>query len=234
MTICHKNTPSASGSNTYSNSHNKNINQISFESTVEQSKQSISQALDESKRNINRNLDESQNQIPRYSQEITNTQEQITQDTREIYANVLEYNKHAISSFQSAFAPYFENIQNQFWGNRELFRRVPEIYSRIVSNFTENTIAMNRFFNDIMFSNIRLYKNAVNNAKGYSSHQAEMGKRSAQMYEGIKRSIRAGANGTPFSINNNNNNNYQRYNSINWLNFNPFHLFYLDRGNVLL
>jgi hypothetical protein len=35
---------------------------------------------------------------------------------------------------------------------------------------------MSTVFNDIMFSNIRLFRNLINAAKGYSNHQAVIGK----------------------------------------------------------
>jgi hypothetical protein len=188
MTNSKNNSSSTRSAENLSNSNNQNgMNRMSFDSSVAQSKESINQTLDESKQNINRNLDEARNQIPRYAQEITDSQEQTMQTTKEIYENFLDYNKQLISSFQSAFAPYYNNICNQFWNSQDFFRRSPEIYSTVISNFSENAVNMNRMFNDIVFSNIRLYRHAINDAKACSNHLLEIGKRNAQAYESIGR-----------------------------------------------
>jgi hypothetical protein len=91
-----------------------------------------------------------------------------------------------INSFQSVISPYFENVYSQsWWSNQKLYSRIPEIYSKIVSNYTENTIALSNIFNDITFSNVNLFKNAVNEAKGHSKHLAEIGKRNIRVCEEI-------------------------------------------------
>ncbi len=71
--------------------------------------------------------------------------------------------------------------------NQEYFRRIPEIYSKIVNNFAENTISMSRIFNDMAFSNIELFKNVIDNTKKQSKHLAEIGKRNISAYERIER-----------------------------------------------
>ena len=64
---------------------------------------------------------------------------------------------------------------------------MPEIYSKIVNNFAENTISMSRIFNDMAFSNIELFKNVIDNTKKQSKHLAEIGKRNITAYERVER-----------------------------------------------
>ena len=78
-----------------------------------------------------RNITEAKSQIPRYTQSINEVQEQAVQATRDIAESYLEYQKQAIDSFQSIFTPYIENANNQMLNNQTLFRRLPEIYSKI-------------------------------------------------------------------------------------------------------
>ncbi|MGD9673449.1 MAG: hypothetical protein AB7U98_08215 [Candidatus Nitrosocosmicus sp.] len=182
-----KNDKTSSQQNTYHND-TKNYRQGQSKNNnfdPEQSAQSINDAVEESKRSIERNTEEARSQIPRYAQEITDAQEQTTQATKEIAENYLEYQKQAINSFQSVFAPYFENFHNQYWSNQDFLRRLPETYGRMVSNYTENTIALTRILNDIAFSNIGLFRSAINNTKEHSKHLAEIGKRNVRLYEGI-------------------------------------------------
>ena len=78
---------------------------------------------------------------------------------------------------------------------------MPEIYSKLVNNYAENTIAMSRIFNDMAFSNIELYKNVVNNTKKQSKNLAEIGKRNVSAYERIERdSINNSINNSDTSI----------------------------------
>lgn len=152
---------------TYQNNNNNNNQQQSFNNNydLEQSTQSVNKALEESKRSIERSTDEARNQIPRYAQAITDTQEEQTaQATKDIAGNYLEFQKQALNSFQSVFMPYFENVHNQLWNNQEFFRIIPEMYSRMVSNYTETVIAFSKMWNDIAFSNVGFFKNAINKA----------------------------------------------------------------------
>ena len=71
--------------------------------------------------------------------------------------------------------------------SQDYFRRMPEMYSKLVNNYAENTIAMSRIFNDMAFSNIEVFKNVVDNTKKQSKHLAEIGKRNVSAYERIER-----------------------------------------------
>jgi hypothetical protein len=172
-------------------------NQRVYNRVAEQNTESLEQAFDESKKSIDQSIREARNQIPRYTETVSQAQEQTLQATQDIAESYLEYQKQTIDSFQSISTPYIHNVNNQFSYNQDYFRRMPEIYSKLVNNYAENTIAMSRIFNDMAFSNIELYKSVVNNTKKQSKNLAEIGKRNVSAYERIERD----------SINNNNNNN---------------------------
>jgi hypothetical protein len=145
---------------------NNNNNQRSFVENYneEVSAQTVIKASEDSSRTMETSTEGARNQIPYYTQSITDTQEQAAQATKQLAENYLEFQKQALNSFQSAFTPYFENIHNQLLNNQEFFRRVPEMYSRMVSNYTENAIAFSRMCNNIAFSNVGFFKNAINKA----------------------------------------------------------------------
>jgi hypothetical protein len=169
---------------------NKNIyqsNQRLYNRVIEQNTESLEQAFDESKTNIDKSIREARNQIPRYTETVNQVQEQTLQATKDIAENYLEYQKQTIDSFQSISTPYLYNVNNQFLNNQDYFRRIPEIYSQLVNNYAENTIAMSRIFNDMAFSNVELFKNVVDNTKKQSKHLAEIGKRNVSVYERIER-----------------------------------------------
>jgi hypothetical protein len=155
--------------------------------SIEETTQSLNQVFDESKKSIERNITEAKSQIPRYTQSINEVQEQAVQATRDIAESYLEYQKQAIDSFQSIFTPYIENANNQMLNNQTLFRRLPEIYSKIANNYAENSVAVSRIMNNIAFSNVELVKNVINNTKEQSRQFAEIGKRNVRVYETIEK-----------------------------------------------
>ncbi len=161
-----------------------------FNRAVEETTQSLNQVFDESKKSIERNINEAKNQIPLYTKTINEVQEQAVQATRDIAENYLDYQKQAIDSFQSIVTPYFENANNQLWNNQDIFRRIPEIYSKIANNYAENTVALSRIMNNIAFSNVDIVKSVINNTKEQSKQFTEIGKRNARVYESFERDNR--------------------------------------------
>ena len=155
-----------------------NNSQQSFSNNydLEQTTQSVKKALEDSKRIIEKSREETRNQIPRFAQAITDTHEQAAQAAKEIAENYMEYQKRVFNSFRPVYTPFFENLHNQSWNNQEFFRIIPEMYSRMISIYTENLIAFGRILNDITFSNIGYYRSAVNDIKEHSKHLAEIGK----------------------------------------------------------
>ncbi len=140
---------------------------------IKESAESVIKDLQETNRSIERNTDEARNQKHSYDhQAIADTHEQITKATNGMAENYLDYKKQAINSFQSVFMPYFGNIHNQFWNNQDFFRRMQETYSMMFSIYTENIIALNRIFNNILFSNVGLFKNSFNEPTEQSKHLA--------------------------------------------------------------
>ena len=184
-------TTSTSGSTTRDNLDQavQNNNQI-FNRVVEETTQSLNQVFEESKKSIERNINEAKNQIPVYTKTINEVQEQAVQATRDIAENYLDYQKQAIDSFQSIVTPYIENVNNQLWNNQDIFRRIPEIYSKMANNYAENSVALSRLFNNIAFSNVDIVKSVINNAKEQSKQFAEIGKRNARVYESVERDNR--------------------------------------------
>ena len=170
--------------------NNNNIyqsNQRLYNRVIEQNTESLEQAFNESKKSIDESIREARNQIPRYTETVNQVQEQTLQATKDIAVSYLEYQKQTIDSFQSISTPYIQNVNNQLLNNQDYYRRMPEMYSKLVNNCAENTVAMSRIFNDMAFSNIELFKNVVDNTKKQSKHLAEIGKRNVSAYERIER-----------------------------------------------
>jgi hypothetical protein len=169
---------------------NNNIyqsNQRLYNKIIEQNTESLEQSFDESKKSINESIKEARNQIPRYTETVNQVQELPLQATKDIAENYLDYQRQTIDSFQSVSTPYIQNVNNQLLNSQDYFRRIPEMYSKLVNNYAENTVAMSRIFNDMAFSNIELFKHIVDNTNKQSKHLAEIGKRNVSAYERIER-----------------------------------------------
>ncbi len=151
------------------NQNNNNNQQSSIENYNEkESAQNVIEVTGESgesKKTMDRNTNEPGEKISRDSQAITNIQEQTGQATRDITGNYLDLQKQAIDSFQSVFMPYFQNVNNQLWNSQEFFKSISEMYSRLVSNYTESAIAFGRMWNDIAITNAGLFRNAATKAR---------------------------------------------------------------------
>lgn len=142
--------------------HNNNHQSFIENYDEEQSAQSVLEVSEEPKESIKRNTEQASNQTHRYVQAISNTQEQTAQVTKALAENYLELQKQIMNSYQSVFMPYWGNVQKQFWNNQDFFKSIPEIYSRVISNYTESAIAFSRMWNDIAFSNAGPFRNAIN------------------------------------------------------------------------
>ncbi|KAA2282994.1 C2H2-type zinc finger protein [Candidatus Nitrosocosmicus agrestis] len=197
---------------------NSNNNQHPFVENYNEKEaaQSVLEASEESEKNTEKSINDLKNQIPDYTQTFTGMQQQMAKTNREITENFLEYNNQALHSLQTVFMPYFENVYNQSSSNQELFRRMPETYSQVIRYFTENAIAFNRIFNEIMLSNIGFFTNAINEAKEQSKFLIEMGKNNVNRCEEIQKDIINSF--SPFStslVNQTNNSNFEVDNGRN-------------------
>jgi hypothetical protein len=157
---------------------------------IEQNTQALNQAFYESKRSIEINITEAKNQIPRYTQSINELQEQAVQASKDIADNYLDYQKQAIDSFQSIYAPYIENANNQLLINQALIKKLPETYTKLANNYAENSIAVSRIMNNAAFSHVEIAKTMINNTKEQSRQFAEIGKRNVKAYETIEKDNR--------------------------------------------
>jgi hypothetical protein len=127
---------------------------------LEQQQQSVSRTLDETKENIIKATTEARKDIPRYTKVVNDYQEQTIEATKEIINNYLESQKEIINSFQSAWAPYLENVHqlNQYWISPLSSMTAAQTYVRMVSNFADNMVWGTKLANNIIFANMDAFK----------------------------------------------------------------------------
>ena len=148
------------------NLNNSNTQQPLIENYDEkESAQTVLEASKVYEKSIEANkVEEAGDQKSGYGQVISYSQDQASQTTKEMAENCLEFQKQVLNAFQSVFTPYCQNVHNQFWSNQEFFKRISEIYYKIVSDYTGSAIAYSRIFNEVVYSNMNSLRNVVNSS----------------------------------------------------------------------
>lgn len=113
---------------------------------------------------INKNPDENQRKISYYSKMLEELQKQITRATRDMTESYMELQKQAMNPFQSTFATILENTNNIIRNNQAYCTKLPEIYSKMATTYTEYTIAVSKMINDIAFANANTIKKLYNDS----------------------------------------------------------------------
>ena len=160
----------------------------------------VNRVLDESRDNIRRATDEARKQIPRYTQAVNEYQEQTIQAAREIADSYIESQKEIINSMQSALLPQIEAANRVVTSNWISPRHVIGHYSRLVSAFADNTIAVTKLVNNALFANLEAFKRSVQNARDNVKEFSRIGVNSAKTFEQVSReTTTAAATTTTFS-----------------------------------
>jgi hypothetical protein len=95
----------------------------------------------------------------------------------------LESQKEIIQSFQSAWAPYIENMYDAFRNNWVSPQRAAEIYARTVSNCASNVMAATRIANNTIFANINAYKAFIQREKDDVKEFSRIAANTARTFE---------------------------------------------------
>ena len=151
----------------------------------------VNRALDETKDNIRRSTDEARKEIPRYTQAANEYQEQTIQAAREIADNYIESQKEIINSLQSAWIPHIEKANETFTSNWMSPRYLTEIYANVVSSSADNMIAATRLVNNMMFANMDVFKNTMQQAKDNAKELSRIGVNNARTFEQTSRDTTA-------------------------------------------
>jgi hypothetical protein len=143
------------------------LQEVGQQAAAQEIQQTYHKSLDETKENIRKSIDEAKTQIPKYTNVVKSYQEQALESTGKMVEDYINTQKSIMDSVFSSAAPYYENAYRIFsyW----LSPRVPsELYARSVSNFVENTSAIARMNNEILFGNIEALGDDFERAQRHS------------------------------------------------------------------
>ena len=140
----------------------KEIEKLAVEKNKE-ARENFNLSLDETKSSINKTINEAKKEVPQYTKAVIEYQEETIQATQDIAESFLESQKQVINSYQSLWAPYFQNMQTywSYWTPQ----RATENYTRAVSNMTDSSIAATRLVNNFMFASMDIWRTNVKHAR---------------------------------------------------------------------
>jgi hypothetical protein len=152
---------------------------------LEQQQQSVSRTLDKTKENIIKAAAEARKDIPRHTEVVNDYQEQTIEATKEIINNYLESQKEIINSFQSAWAPYLENVHqlNQYWISPLSPMTAAPTYIRMVSNFADNMVVGTKLANNFIFANMDAFKTTMQEVRDNSRELLRICVNTARTFE---------------------------------------------------
>ncbi len=140
-------------------------------------KKIINRTFDEAKNNVRNAVDETHRGLPRYMQTVTDNQEQTVLAARDSVENYLESQRKISNSFQNAWSSFFDNY---LWMSP---KRITETYARMVSSFSDITIATIRMGNNMMFTNSEAIKMFMQYTRDNTSEVSRISVNAAKMLE---------------------------------------------------
>ena len=149
----------------------------------EEQQQSVNRALEQTRDNIRKSADEARNQIPRYTQAVNDYHEQTIKAAREIADNYLDSQKEIINSLQAAWAPHIQKTSDILYAYCMSPRKVTQMYANMISSFADNTIAVTRLANNMMFANMDAFKTSIQQAKDNAKGLSRVGVNAARSFE---------------------------------------------------
>jgi Na+/serine symporter len=124
------------------------------------------------------------------------------QDVKEITENFIESQKAIINSFQSAWRPYQQSLNNKV--NTCISpEAAANAYSRIVSTIADNSITALRTTNNLVFSSLDAYKTTMQHAKENTKQIFDINTKTAKTLEQNTKAVQDSASRFNTSFTNN-------------------------------
>jgi hypothetical protein len=96
-------------------------------------------------------------------------QEQINKTTQEISNNTIELQKNIFNTYQSSYAQFWNNINNNnsYWKNFNIPERYSETYNTLNKNIQDWTVNATNFVNEIVVGSVENFNRAVELTQRY-------------------------------------------------------------------
>jgi hypothetical protein len=157
----------------------ENTNQFkeSTDRYLEQQKQqykniasNISQTTDKINQSMNKFQDDNRRIFEKNADTFRISQEQINKTIQEISNNAIELQKNVFDTYQSSYAQFFDNINNNnnsYWKNFNIPERYSETYNTLNKNIQNYTVNATNFINEIAVGSIENFNKSIELAQRY-------------------------------------------------------------------
>src|ERR671918_657830 len=152
----------------------------------EEIRKAMIDAFEEAKNNTQKALEEATKEIPRYTEAITNYQEQIFRDTKEMVDSYIDSQKELINSLQQPeWDSDVENTYQNLWPDWMQFpnRQMMETYAKVINRSVDNTFNATMLINNITLANMEVFKTALQRTKESTKEMSGLGTNSAKLFE---------------------------------------------------
>jgi gas vesicle protein len=129
----------------------------------------ISQTTEKINESVNKFQDDNRRIFEKNADTFRKSQEQINKTIQELSNNAIELQKNAVDTYQSSYAQFFDNINNNnsYWKNFNIPQRYSEIYNTLNKNIQNYTVNATNLTNEIAVGSIENFNKSIELAQRY-------------------------------------------------------------------
>ncbi len=128
----------------------------------------LSETTDKINESVNKFQDNNRRIIEKNEDTFRRYQEQINKTIQEISNSTIELQKNVLGTYQSSYAQFFDNINNNsYWKNFKIPERYSETYDTLNKNVQEYTVNATNFVNEIVVGGIENFNRTIELSQRY-------------------------------------------------------------------
>ena len=128
----------------------------------------ISQTAEKINESVNKFQDDNRQIFEKNAETLRKNQEQINKTTQEISNNTVELQKNVFNIYQSSYAQFWDNINNNsYWKNFNIPQRYFETYNTLNKNIQNYTVNATNFVNEIVVGGIENFNKSIELTQRY-------------------------------------------------------------------
>jgi len=119
--------------------------------------------------NVNKFQDDNRRIFEKNAETLRKNQEQINKTIQEISTNTIEFQKNVLDTYQSTYAQFCNNINNNnsYWRNFHIPERYSDTYDTLNKNIQNYTVNATNSINEIFVSGIENFNKSIELTQRY-------------------------------------------------------------------
>jgi gas vesicle protein len=128
----------------------------------------LSETTDKINESVNKFQDDNRRIFENNAENLRKNQEQINKTIQEISKNAIEFQKNVFDTYQSSYAQFFDNFNNNsYWRNFNIPQRYSETYDTLNKNIQNYTVNATNFINEIAVGGIENFNKSIELTQRY-------------------------------------------------------------------